>query len=154
PSFPRHAVFLCNELLDAFPVHRVVFDAARSQWRESYVEERDGALAFVETDSEKEAPRAELHLLGNGSDGCDTEINLEMLQWLRSAAALPFEGAVLVLDYGFTMDEWLGSGNVKGTLSRYRSHQSDDRILEALGECDLTSHVNFTRLAHEAESLA
>ncbi len=154
PDFPRHAVFLSNELLDAFPVHRVVFDASRSQWGESWVEERDGALSFVEGDPENETLREELRLLpAEAPDGCITEVNLGMLQWLREVAALPFSGAVLTLDYGFTMDEWLSSGNVKGTLSRYRNHQSDDRILEDLGECDLTSHVNFTRLAQEARAL-
>ena len=153
-SFPRHAVFLCNELLDAFPVHRVVYDGERKQWRESFVEERDGALAFVEGDPEGDSLRDELSRLpAEAPEGCVTEVNLEMLQWLRKVGELPFTGAVLMLDYGFTMEEWLTSGNVKGTLSRYRNHQSDDRVLEDLGECDLTSHVNFTRVAQEAETL-
>jgi len=40
----------------------------------------------------------------------------------------------------------------QGTLRRYHRHRSDDRVLESLGECDLTTHVNFTRLAHEAQA--
>jgi len=153
-ALPRHAVFLCNELLDAFPVHRVEFDAASGQWRESFVEEGAGGLAFVEGDPADAELRAELKRLPTEApEGCVTEINTAMLQWLHEVAQAPFAGTVLVMDYGYTMEEWLHSGNTKGTLCRYRQHQSDDRILENLGECDLTSHVNFTRLAQEAESL-
>jgi SAM-dependent MidA family methyltransferase len=151
---PPHALFLCNELLDAFPVHRVVFDSARSQWQESFVEDRAGALAFISGDPSVDELSDELRRLPtNVPDGHTTEINLDMVRWLREIAQVPFRGAILILDYGFTMDEWLESGNPLGTLCRYRSHQSDRRVLENLGACDLTSHVNFTRLAQEAESL-
>ena len=153
-GLPRQAVFLSNELPDAFPVHRVVFDAAAAEWRESFVEEKEGALTFVNGDAEDAGLRAELKRLpSDAPDGCVIEINTAMLQWLRELAETPFIGPVLILDYGYTMEEWLHSGNTKGTLSRYRQHQSDDRILEDLGECDLTAHVNFTRFAAEAESL-
>jgi SAM-dependent MidA family methyltransferase len=39
----------------------------------------------------------------------------------------------------------------KGTLRRYRQHQTDDLVLEDLGDCDITTHVNFTRLIEVAE---
>jgi SAM-dependent MidA family methyltransferase len=152
-DLPRHAVFLCNELLDAFPVHRVVFDAASGQWQESYVKESAAGLMFVNDEPGSAALREEINRLPREApDGCVTEINLGMLRWLQELAHAPFTGSALILDYGYTNGEWLQSGSTKGTLCRYRNHHTDDRILEDLGECDLTSHVNFTRLGQEAES--
>jgi len=154
PGVPRHAVFLCNELIDAFPVHRAIFDAEHSAWREMFVEDSGGVLNFLTDDPTSLLLRKEMsHLPAQAPDNCTTEINLAMLTWLRDLAAAPFEGAVLILDYGFTEDAWTSGGHPLNTLRRYRDHQSDEHVLEGLGECDLTSNVNFTRLGREAESL-
>jgi len=151
---PRHAVFLCNELIDAFPVHRVIFDEEHAAWREMFVEDSGGILNFLTDDPASLLLRTEMnHLPAKAPDDSTTEINLAMLAWLRNLAAAPFEGAVLMLDYGFTEDEWTSAGHPLNTLRRYRGHQSDEHVLEDLGECDLTSNVNFTRLAREAETL-
>ena len=34
-----------------------------------------------------------------------------------------------------------------------RQHKTDREVLEDLGQCDLTAHVNFTSVAREAEKL-
>lgn len=149
----RPSLFLCNELLDAFPVHRVRWTG--DAWRELWVREdatAPGGFAFVEG----ELSDVKLHsiLCAQGTDlpaGYTTEICLEADAWLASLAESPFTGAVLMLDYGFTTHEHFAPERMDGTLRRYLAHRMDDRVLENLGDADLTAHVDFTRLAQTAE---
>jgi SAM-dependent MidA family methyltransferase len=148
---PEHAVFLCNELPDAMPVHRVRFSEGR--WHEMHVRAADdGGFEFVP--GKLSSPRLVAELGKPGApipDGFTTEINLAMLDWIGELAAARFRGAVLVLDYGHPAEDSFSPERGAGSLRRYRAHRSDDRVLEDLGECDLTAHVNFTRLAQAAE---
>ena len=148
-----HAVFLCNELLDAMPVHRVRF--TREGWREMHVKPADGdGFEFVPGPVSCDELACELERLGHDfAEGYETEVNLTMLWWLREVAEARFAGALLVLDYGMSGDEYLSPHRDQGTLRRYVRHRTDDRVLEDLGGCDLTAHVNFSRLAREARSL-
>jgi SAM-dependent MidA family methyltransferase len=84
-------------------------------------------------------------------EGYTTEVNLAALAWMRELAAARFRGAVCVADYGLDAAELYVPERPEGTLRRYRQHQMDDAVLEDLGECDLTTHVNFTRLIEVAE---
>lgn len=147
---PEHAVFLCNELPDAMPVHRVRF--AGGSWSEFHV--RAAGSAGFEFFSGAPCPArlaGELSAVpGPLPEGYITEVNLAMLDWIRAVATAPFSGPVLILDYGHNDADYYSRDRSGGSLRRYRGHRSDDRVLEDLGECDLTAHVNFTRLAQEA----
>ncbi|MEZ5384711.1 MAG: SAM-dependent methyltransferase [Prosthecobacter sp.] len=143
---PRHAFFLCNELPDAFPVHLVRWNG--ELWRELHVDE---ALQFVEADPSCAELAAEVARLPRDlAPGHTMEINLAMLAWVRDLAQAAFRGAVFIADYGLDAEEFHADSRAGGTLRRYRGHQMDDRVLEDLGECDLTSHIDFTRLIEEA----
>ena len=150
-SAPWQAVFLANELLDAFPTHRVRWKDGR--WEEAYVSLRDeGEFAFdfgplSTPELEQEVSRISETL----ADGYTTDLNLAMLHWWRELDQIPFTGAVWILDYGLTAAEYFSETRPEGSLRRYRQHRMDDRVLEDLGESDLTTHVNFTRLADAAE---
>jgi SAM-dependent MidA family methyltransferase len=146
-------VIFCNELLDAFAVHWL--KRVGGGWRELWVQEKEGgALEFVEGGLstgklEEEVKRFE----GDFAEGQLVEVNVSMVDWLREVSASGFEGVLLLADYGLPERELLTSERREGTLRRYVGHQCDGRVLEALGECDLTSHVNFTRLAKEGLEL-
>ncbi len=147
---PSHAVFLCNELPDAMPVHQVEFTGDR--WREMQVRGVDGGgFEFVRGELSSARLAGELERAGGAfPEGFKTEINLAMLDWIWELAGARFCGAVLILDYGHSAEEYFSQERGAGSLRRYRAHRSDDRVLEDLGACDLTAHVNFTRLAQEA----
>ena len=83
--------------------------------------------------------------------GYTTEINLAALAWIHDLATAPFHGRIYIADYGLDHEELYSSERTTGTLRRYYQHQTDDHVLENLGECDLTTHVNFTRLVETAE---
>lgn len=147
---PQHAFFLCNELPDAFPVHLVRWSGDR--WEEVYVE-MDGteALRFVPGELSTAGLAEETAALPRDLEpGHTLEINLAMLQWVRDLGRTAFRGSVFIADYGLDAEEFLVDSRASGTLRRYHQHRMDDQVLEALGECDLTSHINFTRLIEEA----
>ena len=139
--------FICNELPDAMPVHLVKREA--DDWSEIHVQiDTKGGLAFVPAPLSTDKLAEECAKLdGDIKVGQIVEINLDMLEWVRQISC----SVALILDYGLPATELFSPERIKGTLRRYRGHQCDDRVLEELGECDLTSHVNFTRLAQEAE---
>jgi len=147
---PRHGFFLCNELPDAFPVHLVRWDGER--WQECFVE-ADGpeALRFVEGDLSCEELTEEVrHLPRDLDPGHTLEVNLAMLTWIRELSHAAFRGALFIADYGLDAEEFAASSRASGTLRRYWQHRMDGNVLEDLGTCDLTAHVNFTRLIEEA----
>ena len=143
---PAHAFYLSNELPDAFPVHLVRWNG--KNWLELHV---DAALTFVPAEPSNSALATEIEKLPRNLDpGHTMEISLAMLEWMRDLARAPFRGSVFIADYGLDAEEFLT--RPAGTLRRYRQHQTDDQILVDLGEADLTTFINFTRLITEAES--
>jgi SAM-dependent MidA family methyltransferase len=142
---PSSAFFLSNELLDAFPVHRVRWTG--HDWRELHV---TPALEWAEADL-SDAARAEVALLPTDLPvGYTTEVHPAATAWMREMAALPFRGAILIADYGYEAAEYYTPERADGTLRRYFNHRSDGDVLDRLGECDLTAHINFTRLIDTA----
>ncbi|WP_395736038.1 class I SAM-dependent methyltransferase [Prosthecobacter sp.] len=147
---PAHAFFLCNELPDAFPVHLVRWNGER--WEELFVES-DGAEAFrfIPGDCSCGNLEAEVkHLPHDLATGHVLEINLAMLAWIRDLAHSAFRGAIFIADYGLDAEEFHADARAEGTIRRYHQHQMDGQVLAGLGECDLTTHINFTRLIEEA----
>ncbi len=145
---PRHAFFLCNELLDAFPVHRVRWNG--TAWRELQV---SPTLEWLESDLSSTAVRQEAARLPTDLPaGYTTEVHPAAVEWLREVARLGFQGSVLIADYGYEAAEYYAPERSDGTLRRYFEHQCDGKVLERLGECDLTAHINFTPLIEEGEA--
>ncbi|TDU71013.1 SAM-dependent MidA family methyltransferase [Prosthecobacter fusiformis] len=146
------AFYLCNELPDAMPVHLVQWDG--TAWKELYVQaQEDHRPGLIPGPPSTE--RLARELTGLPQDlpaGYTTEVNLAAMDWIVELAASPFRGTIYIADYGYDAAELYSPERNTGTIRRYRNHQTDDRVLEDLGECDLTTHVNFTRLIEVAES--
>ena len=150
---PRHAFFMTNELIDAFPVHRVRWTG--SEWVERVVALSDDGGSFVWKDAplscssvKNETDRLPRDLAPDYT----TEVHPAALDWVRQIGCTAFQGAVLVSDYGLDQSEYYSAERTDGTLRRYWNHKTDGHVLQNLGESDLTAHVNFTRLIEEAES--
>lgn len=149
PQVP--ALFFSNELPDAMPVHLVRWNG--QIWEELQVRAEGDGLGWVTQAPAAPELQSELKRLPPGLPvGYTTEINLAALAWMREVAASPFHGAVYIADYGFDHDELYAPTRTTGTIRRYQKHQTDDRVLEDLGKCDLTTHINFTRLIETAEA--
>jgi len=152
-------VFVCNELLDAFPVRRFV--RRNGAWRELGVRtlgerERDGSgpvparfPSFAWTEGEP-VPMVDLPVeLVEASDlpeGYRTEYAPAIRDWVSEAASLFERGRWWIFDYGFESDDYFHPSRSEGTLRCYRDHEAHDDPFDAPGETDITAHVNFTHL--------
>jgi SAM-dependent MidA family methyltransferase len=150
--------FFSNELVDAFPVHRVqVQDGAL---REIYVDCGEAAEAnFREVLGDLSTPELREYFARLGipvetyPSGYQTEVNLKALEWLQLLARKLRRGYVLTIDYGHTAQSYYSPHRAQGTLLAYRQHGSYTDPYVRVGSQDLTAHVDFTTLEQVGESL-
>ncbi len=144
---PLEGVFFSNELVDAFPVHLV--EMAEDGLMEVLVDWRGGK--FREVLAPPTTPRLERYfqeLKVNLPPGFRTEINLDALDWLAEVASRLKRGFLITIDYGYPSRELYQDYRSRGTLMAYYRHQAGEDPYVRVGEQDLTSHVNFSALAH------
>ncbi|MGQ9645389.1 MAG: class I SAM-dependent methyltransferase [Thermodesulfobacteriota bacterium] len=150
--FQGEGCFLSNELVDAFPVHRIVFDDGKI--KESHVTHQQGQ--WVEQWDELSDPRIADYLQSMNirlEDGQKAEVNLKALDWMEKVGRCLKKGFVLTIDYGYVAEELYSPYRREGTLLCYHRHQTSERFFERLGEQDITSHVNFTGLICKGEEV-
>lgn len=138
-------VILTNELIDSFPVHRVVFEEGLT---ELYVG-HDGS-SFIETPGPLSTPELGEYFREAGVEpfkGMRTEVNLEARRWMRSAAKVLGKGFVITIDYGLPARELYGPER-RGSLLCHFRHTLNDNPFVNIGAQDITTHVDFTSLAN------
>ncbi|MGH9930813.1 MAG: class I SAM-dependent methyltransferase [Pyrinomonadaceae bacterium] len=141
-------VVFANELLDAFPVHRITLHAG--EFKEFYVSvDKDGNFQWLlDAPSNDLAPSLGKHfaLLGvKPEEGKVVEVSLEIEAWLRTVAAKLRNGYLITVDYGAATENLyspLADGN--GTLRGFQRHQFVADLLAQPGEHDLTTTVNWS----------
>ncbi|MFE4105882.1 class I SAM-dependent methyltransferase [Almyronema epifaneia] len=147
--------FFSNELVDAFPVHRLVLTAAGLQ--EIYVTLADTAAAvptFQDTIGPLSTPRlaAYFDLVGIQLQppqyplGYQSEVNLAALDWIATVASKLQRGYLLTIDYGYPASRYYGPARSQGTLQGYYRHAHHNDPYVYVGQQDLTAHVDFTAL--------
>jgi SAM-dependent MidA family methyltransferase len=147
-------IYFSNELLDAFPVHRVVRN--EQGLSELYVGiEPTGA--FVWTIGPLSTPRL--------AEFCDAysvelaqgqiiEINLGIDDWLAQVWTKLANGFVITVDYGAEAVELYDAARrPNGTLRAFSRHSFVDDVLAQPGEYDITSSVNWTQVRTVGEEL-
>lgn len=140
---------LANEFVDAFPVHRVEMHGG--ELREIYVVWRDGW--FADEPGPLSTPEISDRLAREGitlAEGQRAEVALGPTGWIAEVAAALERGYVLVIDYGYPAAELYGPERRDGTLKAYTRHTVHDDPYRAVGEQDLTAHVDFTALMDAA----
>jgi len=144
----NHGIVFSNELLDAFPVHRIVLYGG--EFREFYVtvDEKGNFAWLLEALSPGLSPRLEGYFEEAGSrpeKGQVIEVSLEIEDWLRRVAARMRSGYVVTVDYGAVAADLCSPGaNREGTLRGFQRHQFMDDLLAQPGEHDLTTTVNWS----------
>jgi len=160
PKSGIHGVIFSNELLDAFPVHRLVCDRAwrrRIEWGDGLSKDQFvwSPLPRIERDWNAELAQAGFELSPELKavvpDGFVIEHSPEARTWWQQAAAALRQGKLLTIDYGLSAQQFLSPERSRGTLRGYRHHQMVSDVLANPGEQDLTSHVNFTQLQKAGE---
>jgi NADH dehydrogenase [ubiquinone] 1 alpha subcomplex assembly factor 7 len=132
------AIVIANEFLDALPIRQ--FERIAHGWGERFISASNGAFTFTlcPTDAlgDLDAPF-----------GTIVEQSPAVEHFVESLAArLVREGGVaLLIDYGYAH---AGFGDTLQALRDHRFHP----VLEDVGDCDLTAHVNFAAVTKAAKS--
>ncbi|MGV3754360.1 MAG: class I SAM-dependent methyltransferase [Verrucomicrobiota bacterium] len=158
PDNSLHGVILSNELLDAFPVHRLGWSAADQAWFEWLVDWEDTLPTWYRTETTALPAELKPHLPAPSPelarllpDGFTTEICPAAPAWWSQAARKLNAGCLLTFDYGLEALDFLSPERAQGTLRAYRNHRLVDNPLANPGEQDLTAHINFTALRETGE---
>ncbi|GLH73328.1 SAM-dependent methyltransferase [Geothrix limicola] len=143
PLEPFTGCVFSNELFDALPAQpwrwngeqwaREVLAASGPEWQAADPGEA-GVWFAAQTDGLEP---------GDGSIWCEALPGL-----VRELSRALEAGLFLAVDYGESADRLLAKG---ADLRRFKAHGVDGLWHEDLGEADLTSDVDFTRLAHVLE---
>ncbi|WP_319380929.1 SAM-dependent methyltransferase [Thiomicrorhabdus sp.] len=155
PTSPISAVVLANEVLDAMPFERLRIEPDRAL--QGFVDYDESNAEFVwdyqtitDHSLQKFANQLIKHI-GKVSDlGYETEINLNLSPWIKSLASVITQGALLLVDYGYTRQEYYQAARVMGTLRCHYQHRAHQNPFFYPGLQDITAHVDFTAIAEAA----
>ena len=149
PDGGIEGVIFSNELVDAFPVHRIVI--RDGLLRECFVSYEGGGFVEIEgKPSPAVADHVRRFIHKNGltlEDGVRTEVNLNAVQWMQLVAKVLTKGIAVTVDYGYPVYELYGPQRSHGTLMCYVRHHASDDPYASVGHQDMTAHVDFTALA-------
>lgn len=147
-------IFFSNELIDAFPVHKVIKE--NNQLKEIYVTYDDKNKKFKELDGELSDGKLshyftnqEINLIENQV----AEVNTDAIEWLESISKILNKGYIVTVDYGYDAEELYRNNRMAGTLMCYHKHTAIDNPYENIGDQDITSHVNFSLLINHGQEL-
>lgn len=139
---PFDGCILSNELIDNFPVHKVVM---QDELMEVFVDYRNGFVELLKPAGSK----LKAYLIEQNislPEGHCTEINLHAIEWLNLIAKLLNIGFVITIDYGFPATELYSFKRIAGTIFCYYKHRINTDPYKHIGEQDITAHVNFSAL--------
>ena len=149
---PVTGVIIANEVLDAFPVERLIFRGGEV-FRQgvSLIKKKESFyLDFIDlkptpeinrflTDAESllsiEFPPKKI------SNGWVTEWHCDISSWFEKLSKVLINGSLLVVDYALESRRYYSSIRETGTLLSYRNQTANSNILKDAGFCDLTSHL-------------
>lgn len=159
-------VILANEVLDALPVHIVrqaedgIVERGIAEkngeliWQEKNLVKVNSAGAFVEVPN---LTALEKQLLTQVQQqhlpvGMETEFCPAATGLVQSLSQSLQQGAILLIDYGFSAREYYHPQRNQGTLMCHYRHYAHDDPLKFIGLQDITAHVNFTQIAEAGVS--
>lgn len=159
---PITGVVVANEVADALPVHRLLWDGAA--FRELFVGWKTGRAGegrFIEVEGPLSPEVVALNLPDyldrHGLDptswpaGSRIEVSPAVERWIAEVSAGIARGYALIIDYGYAAAELYRDHRLEGTLRAYREHGVTDDPFRHIGMQDLTAHVDFSRLMEAAE---
>ena len=149
---PVTGVVIANEVLDAFPVERLVFRdgeffrqgvSLKKINDENFLEFVDlkptSAIKQFLKDS-KSILKIEFPPKGIGN-GWVTEWHCDVPIWFRKLSKVLINGTVLVVDYAMESKRYYNAMRKDGTVVSYSNQEANPNILNDAGFCDLTAHL-------------
>ena len=176
---PYRGVVLTNELVDAFPVHRIIGQSPAKGEEANDVEmlesQQNGSVScgdrvnvseiYVTWDqdagrfAEQIGQLSDERIAGYVQKYCPrlasgqiAEVSLAGLDWYQRALGLLAEGWIMTIDYGFEAEMMYHPSRRTGTLRGFHRHALTTDPYQHIGEQDLTADVNFTALRDIGEA--
>ena len=143
----KTGIFFSNELLDAFPVHRLIRKG--DELFELYITlNSDGKFVWfngpLSTPRLSECLREYSIELANGQI---IEVNLAIDEWLASVARKLESGYLITVDYGAeSCDLYDVALRPHGTLRAFSRHGLVDDVLAQPGDYDITASINWSQV--------
>ena len=135
-------IVFSNELLDAFPVHRVT--KVDGKVKEFYITLSNESKFEWIVDDVSDGSIAQ-YCNNSLAEGQIAEVSPAVVRWFEQLGQKVESGYVVTVDYGAEAEELYNITQRKqGTLRAFRRHQFVDDVLESPGECDITSSVDWT----------
>jgi SAM-dependent MidA family methyltransferase len=141
-------VVVGNEVLDAMPVQ--LLQRTGGVWHERGVVSAGEKFAWQDRHTHLRPP-----MDIEGEHDYLTEIHPQAEAFIASLAErlnAGRGGAAFFLDYGFPEGEYFHPQRHMGTVMCHQLHQADADPLVAVGQKDITAHVNFTGVALAAQN--
>lgn len=154
-NIPDQSIIGCcfsNELVDAFPVHRLQIEKGTLQEIYVTLSDTDNPSPFQEITDELSTPKLKDYFQTVGvslpsaeyPDGFQTEVNLQIIPWLQTISRCLKKGYLLTIDYGYTAQKYYHPQRYSGTLQCYLQHQRNNDPYYLIGKQDITAHIDFT----------
>lgn len=143
---------LANELLDAMPVHLVVWRNQAAEIRERGVVYDGEHFAWLDRPASGRLLMQAQRLAAECAIEGDylSEIALAAPAWAGAWAGILERGALLLIDYGFAQREYYHPQRSVGTLMCHYRHHAHSEPFYLPGLQDITAHVDFTAVAEAA----
>lgn len=152
-------LMLANEVLDAMPVHLVVwrrediFERGVT-WRNNEFHWSERLLTPADVELFSASQNLRVHL-GSGMSTANvtvdeeylSEISLAGRHFIRGLGNILQAGVILLIDYGFGEREYYHPQRSRGTLMCHYRHRVHDNPFYLPGLQDVTNHVDFSAVA-------
>ena len=149
---PVTGVVIANELLDAFPVERLVFRGDKVFRQGVTLNEINGRhyLDFIDL---KTTPDINMFLKEAECllkiefppkqicNGWVTEWHCDVPLWFEKISKVLINGTLLVVDYAMESKRYYSPSRKTGTLIAYKNQEANPNIFKDAGFCDLTTHL-------------
>jgi len=139
-------IILANEVIDAIPCEAIIYQNGFWYWYGVSI--IDGKLAWASQNPVTQSLLPETLQTGYFSEGYVTELHAPANAWIRQVASHLDTGLFLTLDYGFPESEYYHAQRLEGTLMAHHRHHTIQDPFYLPGLCDLTSHVEWSQIAH------
>lgn len=152
---PMDAIVIANEVLDALPFRRFLYD--QKHFYECFVIHNNHEFAFEYQPIAPGSLLSFLHTLPiapyDENRPYFFEVNFSINPWLHTLNNSIRQGLILIIDYGYPEQEFYHPERTHGTLKCFFQHHTHDNPLILFGIQDITMHVNFSALAELAHQL-
>lgn len=145
-------IIIANEVVDAIPCERI--KRQNNQWHQLGVTYKNAQFEQCMTklvdDSELPKILTQRESSKNYSDGYHAEYRPLVNGWIKSLAKTLHQGAIILLDYGYSESELYHPQREQGSLSCFINHHTHSEPFQFVGLQDITAHVDFTQIARVA----